>query len=386
MKTVLKYLSLFLFFILLSCINDTTDDGDGNTDIGQHESSDDSGDLTSSSSELMSDAQNSSDDDSDESSDSETSSETDPAMSSNPDVSSKEPQSSDTEPSSEEPMSSEEEQSSETKISSEEKSSSSESMSSDTDLSSDEPMSSTTIDPDSEAGTCGEGGPQDSRDTHYQYLDEDETIYYIVGAPETDEPLPLVMVFHGDEGSPEAATLSIWRRFWRESQEFIVVWAKCPNCESWYKGDTEKNRDYVWDVLNDVAGKYNVNVNRMYSIGFSGGSVFMGMYGFEFQHVFAGIQWHCGGGGWSYDDAPREECKVDGHIVLAEDDYLWDSAKRQEKVLLDNGHVADFVVADCSGHCCHTDDMQVGAWEWFKERTKCDGIVTGECADLTDLP
>ena len=41
------------------------------------------------------------------------------------------------------------------------------------------------------------------------------------------------------------------------------------------------------DVLVDVASQYNVDTNRVYAIGYSGGSTFLGWRGFEFQDVFA---------------------------------------------------------------------------------------------------
>lgn len=194
----------------------------------------------------------------------------------------------------------------------------------------------------------------------------------------------MVIAFHGDEGSPNAVR-SFWTPVWRKEQSFILVMTQCPGCTSWYKGDTKANAQYLWDVLEDVSDNYNVDVSRVYGIGYSGGSVFLALHGFEFQNVFAAVQWHCGGGR-GYAKPPREDCKVAGRIVIAKDDFLWDSAKTVEKNLTSNGHKVDFVTAECSGHCCHTNDLAVGAWAWMQKHTKCGGEVGGSCAEITDLP
>lgn len=232
------------------------------------------------------------------------------------------------------------------------------------------------------AGTCGEGGKIGSIEKIS--LEGAGDRHYFVGAPKKEGPLPLVIAFHGDEGSPNAVK-SFWTPVWRKEQSFILVMTQCPGCKSWYKGDTKANAQYLWDVLEDVSDNYNVDVSRVYGIGYSGGSVFLALHGFEFQNVFAAIQWHCGGGR-GYAKPPRDDCKVAGRIVIAKDDFLWDSAKTVEKNLKSNGHEVDFVEAECSGHCCHTKDLAVGAWAWMKGKTKCGGEVGGQCAEITDLP
>jgi hypothetical protein len=213
--------------------------------------------------------------------------------------------------------------------------------------------------------------------------------YYIVGAPpDTGEPLPLVLAFHGDEGSPYMSTYYIWGTWWEQNGlPFIAVMTKCPECTSWYQGDTDFNADYVWEVLADVASKHNVDVSRIYAVGYSGGSEFLSMHGWEFQDVFAGIQFTCGGNAYYPYTAPsREDCKVAGRVVISQDDFLHDSAMQLLQRLMDEGHPNEYIDAQCSGHCCDTVDHNQGAWEWFQTRTKCSGIVPGECGELSDLP
>lgn len=244
--------------------------------------------------------------------------------------------------------------------------------------------SDTSLDP-GPAGSCGaDGGTGEILQIE---LGSPER-WYLVGAHDTDEPLPVVIAFHGDEGDPFMSTRYIWGSYWEQEQPpFIAVMVKCPGCTSWYQGDTNANADYVWEVLADVAANHNVDVSRIYAVGYSGGSVFLSMHGWEFQDVFAGIQFSCGGHGYGeYTPPPREDCKVAGRVVISQDDFLYDDAQTLVERLQSEGHPNDYVDAQCSGHCCDTPDMNVGAWEWFQTHTKCGGVVPGECAELTALP
>jgi len=235
------------------------------------------------------------------------------------------------------------------------------------------------------AGSCGQGGGTGS--IVQVELGSPER-WYLIGAHDTDEPLPLVLAFHGDEGDPFNSTRYIWGSYWEQQQPpFIAVMTKCPGCTSWYQDDTAFNADYVWDVLADVAANHNVDVSRIYAVGYSGGSEFLAIHGWEFQDVFAGIQFTCGGNAYTpYTPPSRPDCKVHGRIVIAQDDFLWDGAQNLLARLQDEGHDWDYVDAQCSGHCCDTPDDNVGAWEWFQTVTKCDSVVGGDCAELDTLP
>lgn len=235
------------------------------------------------------------------------------------------------------------------------------------------------------AGSCGMGGG--TGEILQITLDSPER-WYLIGAHDTDEPLPLVLAFHGDEGDPFNSTRYIWGSYWEQQQPpFIAVMTKCPGCTSWYQDDTSANADYVWDVLADVAANHNVDVSRIYAVGYSGGSEFLAIHGWEFQDVFAGIQWTCGGNAYTPYMAPsRPDCKVRGRIVISQDDFLWEGSQNLLARLQNEGHEHEYVDAQCSGHCCDTPDDNVGAWEWFQTVTKCGAEVPGECAELDALP
>ncbi len=235
------------------------------------------------------------------------------------------------------------------------------------------------------AGSCGMGG---GKNEILQIEMGSPERWYLIGAPDTDEPLPLVVAFHGDEGDPFESTRYIWGSYWEQNNlPFIVVMTKCPGCTSWYQGDTNANADYLWEVLADVATNHNVDVSRVYGWGLSGGSEFLAIHGWEFQDVFAGIQWWCGGNAYTpYTPPSRPDCKVPGRIVISADDFLYDGAQQLLARLEEEGHEHEYIEAQCSGHCCDTPDANEGAWAWFQTLTKCDGIVPGTCGELEDLP
>jgi predicted peptidase len=216
--------------------------------------------------------------------------------------------------------------------------------------------------------------------------------YYFVCSPPTDRarPYPVVMALHGDEGSPDAAIITYWEDLWTTRQDFILIMPKCPTLEgSWYADGHEGHVAYINDILAEVASKYNMDIDRMYATGYSGGSEWLSMHGFQYQDVFAAIQWNCGGFDPSgyYTPPPKPECKVDVRIYIADDDFLVDGARELYATAKALGHQAEYVTAPCSGHCCghgfETSNQMLG---WFLQRTKCDSSAGTGCGNIRDVP
>ncbi|MBW2455560.1 MAG: hypothetical protein JRI68_13655 [Deltaproteobacteria bacterium] len=233
-------------------------------------------------------------------------------------------------------------------------------------------------------GTCGTGGP-----TGTHNLVSLSSGDYLIWAPANNpsQPVPLVMGLHGDEGHPDQALTYIWGGVWNNHQDFVLVLPICPGAShSWYQDNPSSHAAFLSDVLQDVAGAHNVDIDRAYAVGYSGGSCFLSGYGTQFQDVFAGIQWSCGGCNLSYTAPPKPECKVDARFHISDDDFLLSGAQGTAQGLQDNGHDVTWVTAQCSGHCCANGVSDAeGAYSWFLQRTKCD--ATGEgCGNITDVP
>ena len=234
-------------------------------------------------------------------------------------------------------------------------------------------------------GTCGSGGVTGSRQQASVASGQ-----YLVWAsqPDPEHPVPLVVGLHGDEGHPDQALTYIWGPVWDSRQDFVLALPVCPAANgSWWDSNTASHADFIDDVLHDLAGSYNIDIDRAYAIGYSGGSCWLSWHGFEFQDIFAGIQWSCGGCSPSYHAPPQDDCKVDGRFHIASDDFLWDGAMATANSMENHGHEVEWVTASCSGHCCsNSPDDARDALDWFLARTKCDSTAGAGCGALDDLP
>jgi poly(3-hydroxybutyrate) depolymerase len=235
--------------------------------------------------------------------------------------------------------------------------------------------------------TCGEAGPTGE---HNQVTLASGEYYVWAPNPPNDpaSPYPLVVALHGDEGHPDQAVSYIWGAVWNAHQDFVLVAPVCPSAQgSWWQGDTSGYAVFLHQVIDDVASKYNIDIARSFATGYSGGSCWLSAYAFEFQDVFAGIQWTCGGCNPNVTAPPAPNCKVDGRFHIAADDFLLDGAQATADAMTANGHAVDFVIADCSGHCCMNSPSDAeDALAWFLGRTKCDSTAGSGCSDITTLP
>lgn len=236
-------------------------------------------------------------------------------------------------------------------------------------------------------GTCGRGGA--STDSDFARVDLAES-HYLIAAPDSPGPHPLVVSLHGDGAGARSGAMTTWMAAWRPRRDFILVAPEAPTGgPSWRLGDQEASVRFLIQVLNDVARRYDVDVNRVYVQGFSGGSTFLGWFGFLFQDVFAAMALHCGG--WSLErdnyDLPAPACRTPARFVIADDDFLQPGARSIHDDLRSLGHEVEWVDPGCSGHCCGDQRRYVAeSLAWFLTHTKCDAADTGGCGRLTDVP
>ena len=221
--------------------------------------------------------------------------------------------------------------------------------------------------------------------------------WYLLGLPggNVKENLPMVVVLHGDEGSPNNVA-RYWENVLNNGREFIMVAPECPrsiclktvgsqSANTWSNGGhigSSKQGQWLKDLVEDVAKKHKVDSSRIYGVGYSGGAIFLGFQGFKmFQDVFAGIQWFCGGVNQTeaevYQAPSRLECKVPGRIIISQSgdfDYLITAANRIIEILKNNGHKYESLDSDCNGHCCNASNYTENALDWFLSLPpKCGG-------------
>ena len=225
-------------------------------------------------------------------------------------------------------------------------------------------------------GSCGSGGP-----TGRTVMIEFQGSVYYVTTPASYAPnraWPLILGLHGDEGDPARSVNSLWRQV--ADDQFIFVAPKAPNMGgSWYMA-TEANSQWMDALLERVLASYNVDLDRIAIWGLSGGAVFISTYALARQGVFAAVEFNMGGsGGRRYVAPPRPECKIPARFVVSLTDFLRENAMRLHSQLMMNGHVAEWVDANCMDHCFDRVEAGPKARDWLLARTLCGATPTPGC-------
>lgn len=234
-------------------------------------------------------------------------------------------------------------------------------------------------------GTCGAGGPGIGA---VETVDFMGSYFGIAAPPPGSGPYPLVVILHGDDGQPAAPWNSGWGPLWAEEQSFIAMMPKAPTAptNSWWQGDLEANAAWLIAAVASVADGHDVDIDRIYLIGYSGGSTFLGAFAPLYQDVFAAVQFTCGGAPATYTPPPAPECRIPGRFVMADDDFMVQLAEPLYESFVALGHEMTWVSLPCSGHCCQDEEHFRGAWEWMLEHTKCGGTSGSGCGSIFDIP
>lgn len=128
----------------------------------------------------------------------------------------------------------------------------------------------------------------------------------LLDVPKSDEPLPMLVVLHGDR---EAAPVAHMR--WRAAagqRKWVLLSLDCPVAEgctkakqhSWWQWGGEPQ--WILDRVADVRARVSIDPARIYLAGWSGGATYLGMRAIAWPDTFAAIVIH-GGGQPPWDEA-----------------------------------------------------------------------------------
>jgi hypothetical protein len=219
-------------------------------------------------------------------------------------------------------------------------------------------------------GTCGKGGALGTRVmTPFQ-----GSLYYITTPASYDEARawPLIFGLHGDEGDPAMSVNWNWRSV--VDDRFIFVAPKASNASgSWYE-EREQNSMWMDALLTHLLAQYNVDLDRVYIWGLSGGAEFISSYALERQDRFAAVQFNMGGNRWGWVSAGSPSpatCKIPARFVVSMTDFLRDGALSLFDELTMLGHETVWLDADCDGHCWDDVESGVGGREFLLAHTLC---------------
>jgi poly(3-hydroxybutyrate) depolymerase len=114
--------------------------------------------------------------------------------------------------------------------------------------------------------------------------------------PPGTDPVPLLVVLHGDRGHSPAELLSAWEHH-AASRNVAVLSLQCPRDQgcngSWWQWNGELS--WVTAQVDALAAKRPIDRSRMWLAGWSGGASYMGMRAQAFQRTFAALVYHGGG-------------------------------------------------------------------------------------------
>ncbi len=224
--------------------------------------------------------------------------------------------------------------------------------------------------------SCGKGGPGG------ETTGNAGSGSYIISVPSSynqAKAIPLLLALHGDEGKPNYIHSSFRSLQQTTGGAFILVSPRAPyGGGSWYKS-TSNHRDFVDAVIQKVLASYNIDQDRVWITGWSGGATFLGYYAIKRQDILAAVTFYMGGGsgGYSYSP-PAGSCKIPGRFVIGSKDFLFNLASKTYNSLKQKGHDVTWIELPGVGHKFQKSTLS-GTWSWMSKRTLCGKTTPGSC-------
>ena len=228
--------------------------------------------------------------------------------------------------------------------------------------------------------SCGKGGPAG------ETVGTAGSGQYRINVPSNysaTQAIPLLLALHGDEGTPDYI-YQVFKSLQQTSKgAYIVVAPKAPfGGGSWYQATTQ-HTDFVNTVISTVLTLYNIDQDRIWITGWSGGSTFLSTYAIKRQDILAAVAYHMGGGGGGAYSPPAGSCKIPARFVIGDQDFLYSLAQAHYNTLKQNGHDVVWVELPGVGH-----DFQQSTvpetWAWLQVKTLCGKTTPGSCSPASD--
>lgn len=230
------------------------------------------------------------------------------------------------------------------------------------------------------APSCGTGGPTGEG----QASAGSGTYWYRIPAGySANTAIPLLLTLHGDEGKPDFIFSTFKDLQSTSGGAFILVAPKAPaGGGSWYQA-TSQHTSFIDQVITKILGSYNIDQDRIWITGWSGGATFLGYYAIKRQDILAAVVFHMGGGGGGGYSPPAGSCKIPGRFVIGSADFLYDLAKSQYDTMNANGHAVEWNELAGVGHTFQPSTLP-GTWSWLQGKTLCASTTPGSCGPGPD--
>lgn len=190
--------------------------------------------------------------------------------------------------------------------------------------------------------------------------------------------IPLLLALHGDEGKPDYIFSSFQTMQSDSNGAFILVAPRAPfGGGSWYQA-TSSHETFINAVIAKLLGLYNIDQDRIWVTGWSGGATFLSYYAIKRQDILAAVVFYMGGGGGgSYSPAPNS-CKIPCRWVVGTNDFLYSMAKKKYNALTQSGHATVWIDLPGVSHSFQKSTLP-GTWSWLQGKTLCNKTIPGSC-------
>lgn len=226
--------------------------------------------------------------------------------------------------------------------------------------------------------SCGSGGPTGQGTA----TAGPGSFRYSVPASYSGQAIPLLLALHGDEGTPDYI-YSVFKGLQGTSGgAYVLAAPKAPyGGGSWYQA-TSQHESFIDQVIVELLGSYNIDQDRIWITGWSGGATFLGYYAIKRQDILAAVVYHMGGGGGGSYSPPPNSCKIPGRFVIGSADFLYSLARKQHDTMKANGHDVTWIELPGVGHDFQQSTL-AGTWSWLQQKTLCDTTTPGSCGPTT---
>jgi pimeloyl-ACP methyl ester carboxylesterase len=223
--------------------------------------------------------------------------------------------------------------------------------------------------------SCGAGGPTG---TGSGSAGSGTFKYSVPQGYSPQKAIPLLLALHGDEGTPDYI-YSVFKGLQGTSGgAFILVAPKAPfGGGSWYQS-TSNHTTFINAVIDKLLKQYNIDQDRIWVTGWSGGATFLGYYAIKRQDILAAVVYHMGGGGGGSYSPPAGSCKIPGRFVIGTADFLYNLAQKQYNTMKQNGHSVKWVELPGVGHKFDNKTLPA-TWTWLQSKTLCGKTTPGSC-------
>lgn len=169
----------------------------------------------------------------------------------------------------------------------------------------------------------------------------------IVSGSSSEQPMPLVVALHGDEGEP-STVVNVWGGVTRRHGAILLAPA-CPAAAGCAGSWWQWGGDFGWldQQIAAVTQSYNIDLNRVYLTAWSGGATYSAFYVNARADQLAAANLNAGGN--SPGDACAE-CKIPVSFVVGDNDQLRPLVDAAHSYYETCGYPSETVVLADTGH------------------------------------